>query len=74
VTDVSAEAGQIRQPTLLIAGQRDPVAPIKYARQIAALIPHAKIKILDTSHIDTIRGRETIGLVLEFLREEGLED
>ena len=74
VADVSAEAGQIRQPTLLIAGQRDPIAPIKYARQIAALIPHAKIKILDTSHSDTIRGRETIRLVLEFLREEGLED
>jgi pimeloyl-ACP methyl ester carboxylesterase len=72
--DVSAEAGQIRQPTLLVAGLRDQVAPIEYARQIAAQIPQAKIEILDTSHTDTIRGRETIGLVLEFLREEGLED
>ena len=74
LADVSTEAGQIRQPTLLIAGQHDQVAPVEYMRQIAAQIPHAKTKILDTSHNDTIRGRRTIGLVLEFLREEGLED
>jgi pimeloyl-ACP methyl ester carboxylesterase len=74
VIDVSDDARQIIQPTLLLVGQRDQVYPIQYTRKIASLIPHAEIGILpDVSHLDTMRSPEAIRLVLDFLRQQHSE-
>ena len=69
--NVSDDARQIVQPTLLLVGQNDQVYPIQYTRRISALIPHAEVEILpDTSHLDTMRSPEAIRLVLDFLRQQ----
>jgi len=74
VIDVSDDARQIIQPTLILAGQRDQMYPIEYTRRISALIPHAEVEILpDTSHLDTMRSPEAIRLVLDFLRQQNSE-
>jgi pimeloyl-ACP methyl ester carboxylesterase/DNA-binding winged helix-turn-helix (wHTH) protein len=72
--DVSGEARLIRQPTLLLAGRYDQIAPIEYVRSMASLMPHAELKIIDTSHIDTARSREAVKLVLDFLRRHPIPD
>jgi pimeloyl-ACP methyl ester carboxylesterase len=72
--DVSEDAQQIRQSTLLLVGQNDQVLPLNHTRRIASLIPHAELSILpDTSHIDTMRSPEAIRLVLDFLRQQHSE-
>ncbi|HEU4407784.1 MAG TPA: alpha/beta hydrolase [Polyangiaceae bacterium] len=41
--DVSADVGSIRAPTLLLAGDRDPVVSFRHSRELAARIPGARL-------------------------------
>jgi pimeloyl-ACP methyl ester carboxylesterase len=49
--DLRADAPSVRAPTLLIWGRRDPVIPLRFGRRAAALIPSARLAVLDTGHV-----------------------
>jgi pimeloyl-ACP methyl ester carboxylesterase len=49
--DLRVEAASIAAPTLLIWGRRDPVIPLKIGKQAAAMIPGARLEVLDTGHV-----------------------
>ena len=44
------ELRQLAMPTLVLWGERDPVASIPVARAVAELIPHARLEVLPTGH------------------------
>jgi len=44
----------IRQPTLIVAGDDDPIIPLVNARLMAALIPGAHLHIYDGGHLELI--------------------
>jgi len=44
------ELRRLAMPTLLLWGERDPVASIPVARAVAELIPHARLEVLPTGH------------------------
>jgi pimeloyl-ACP methyl ester carboxylesterase len=49
--DLRADAAKITAPTLLIWGRRDPVIPLRVAQKAAAMIPEARLVVLDTGHV-----------------------
>lgn len=58
------------QPTLVLAGNDDPLVPVVNARLLASLIPHARLEILEDGHLFVVTTpRETARLVDTFLRE-----
>ena len=42
---------QIKQPTLVMAGDDDPIIPLVNARLLARLIPNASLDIFDCGHL-----------------------
>ncbi len=61
---------QLRQPTLILAGNDDPIVPSINARVIARLIPRARLHIVDGGHLLLLTEREQVApLVYQFLRE-----
>ena len=44
----------IRQPTLVIGGDEDPIVPVTNARLLARLIPHARLHIYRGGHVELI--------------------
>ena len=69
--DLEGELGRITAPTLLLAGDRDGVAPPDVTRANAARIPNGRAEIVDdTAHILTWeRPEEVERLAVPFLRE-----
>ncbi len=60
----------IRQPTLVLAGDDDPIIPLANARIMARLLPHARLVVYPDGHLGLItRARELAGTVAEFLAE-----
>jgi pimeloyl-ACP methyl ester carboxylesterase len=49
--DLRDQAAAITAPTLVVHGRRDPVIPVKLGRRVAALIPGARLVVLDTGHV-----------------------
>jgi pimeloyl-ACP methyl ester carboxylesterase len=49
--DLSATAGAISVPTLLVWGRRDPVLPPAVGRRAARLMTGARLVVLDTGHV-----------------------
>jgi pimeloyl-ACP methyl ester carboxylesterase len=45
--DISAEAGKILTPTLVLHGRHDAVIPLKDGEQIAATLPNASLEVLE---------------------------
>ncbi|MCE3285736.1 MAG: Poly(3-hydroxyalkanoate) depolymerase, partial [Steroidobacteraceae bacterium] len=41
----------IRQPTLVLAGRDDPLVPVVNAEILAALIPRARLHLVDDGHL-----------------------
>lgn len=65
--DLLPVLGQVRAPTLVIAGLQDPSTPPDHAVRIAAGIPGARIAVLDSArHVPTVERPEA---VTELLRE-----
>ena len=61
----------LRQPTLILAGNDDPIVPPINARVMARLIPHARLHIVNGGHLLLLIEREQVApLVYQFLREE----
>jgi len=42
---------KLRQPTLVLAGDDDPIVPLINARVLVARIPHARLRIVDCGHL-----------------------
>jgi poly(3-hydroxyalkanoate) depolymerase len=42
---------KLQQPTLVLAGDDDPVIPLINARVLAARIPHARLRVVDCGHL-----------------------
>ena len=62
---------QLHQPTLILAGNDDPIVPPVNARIMAHLIPRARLQIVNEGHLLLLTGREQVApLVHQFLREE----
>ncbi len=62
----------IRQPTLILAGNDDPIIPLVNARLMRALLPHAQLHVYDDGHLGLITSAEDLGpLVSEFLTDPG---
>ena len=59
----------LRQPTLVMAGEDDPLVPLVNARILSRLIPHARLATLPDGHLFLVTSaRESAALVAEFLR------
>jgi pimeloyl-ACP methyl ester carboxylesterase len=63
------ELRRVRAPTLLIWGDRDPVATVEAARATAGLIPHAQLEVLPAGHVPYLGNPErTAELLSSFVR------
>ncbi|MET8809174.1 poly(3-hydroxyalkanoate) depolymerase [Streptomyces sp. NPDC004546] len=58
----------IRQPTLILAGDDDPIIPLVNARMMARLIPHARLHVYADGHLGLLTMKDELAtLVAEFL-------
>jgi poly(3-hydroxyalkanoate) depolymerase len=61
--------GLIRQPTLVMGGDDDPIVPLANARILALLIPHATLHVYHGGHVELVTEAPTLAPVItEFLR------
>lgn len=66
-TDLRRTVSLITAPTLVIAGEHDPVTAASHGRMIAETIPGAQLKVLPTVHLPNIEmPREYMETVLSF--------
>jgi poly(3-hydroxyalkanoate) depolymerase len=60
----------LRQRTLVLAGDDDPIIPLVNARMINRLLPHARLHVFDDGHLGLVtRATELAPVVAGFLRE-----
>ena len=58
----------IRQRTLILAGNDDPIIPLVNARIMRALLPHASLHVFDDGHLGLLTSADELGpLVSRFL-------
>jgi pimeloyl-ACP methyl ester carboxylesterase len=55
----------IRQPTLVVVGDDDPIIPIVNARMMARLIPDARLHVYSGGHIALITEADELAPVIE---------
>jgi pimeloyl-ACP methyl ester carboxylesterase len=61
----------LRQTTLVMHGNDDPIVPLSNAKILAARIPHATLYVIDDGHLFLItRAQEVAPIVRSFLRSE----
>lgn len=61
---------RIRQPTLVLAGNDDPLIPLINARMHAMLLPDARLHVFDDGHLFLLtRAAETAQIIDDFLQE-----
>ena len=61
----------VRQPTLVLAGDDDPVIPLANARLIAAAIPNSRLRVIPDGHLFLVSSAAESGqCVGEFLRAD----
>ncbi len=59
---------RVRQPTLILAGDDDPIIPVANARLMAALLPAARLHVYPDGHLGLVtRAGELAPLVSQFL-------
>jgi poly(3-hydroxyoctanoate) depolymerase len=62
----------IRQPTLVMAGDDDPIVPMVNARLLARLIPNARLEVFDCGHLFLLtRLQRSVAVIEAFLAEGG---
>ncbi|MCY1266146.1 putative aminoacrylate hydrolase RutD [compost metagenome] len=62
---------KIRQPTLVLAGDDDPIIPLVNMRLLAWRIPNAELHVIDDGHLFLITRAETVApIIMKFLAEE----
>jgi pimeloyl-ACP methyl ester carboxylesterase len=58
----------IRQPTLILAGDDDPIIPLANGRLMAALLPDARLHVYPDGHLGLLtRAAELASVVSDFL-------
>lgn len=58
----------IRQPTLVLAGNDDPIIPLANTRIMHRLLPHATLHVFDDGHLGLVTSADALGpLVSDFL-------
>ena len=63
----------LRQPTLVLMGSDDPLAPLINGRILAFLIPNASLKVIDDGHLFMVtRPGETADVIEDFLRDNAI--
>ncbi len=61
---------RLKQPTLVISGTDDPLVPAINGRMLAAMIPNARLELIDDGHLFVVtRPKETAAMIDAFLRE-----
>jgi poly(3-hydroxyalkanoate) depolymerase len=64
----------IRQPTLILAGNDDPIIPLVNARVMHAVLPNATLYVYDDGHLGLLTSADELGpLVSRFLTSHGAE-
>lgn len=64
---------KIRQPTLVLAGDDDPLIPLVNMRLLAWRIPNAELHIINDGHLFLITRAEAVApILMKFLQEERL--
>jgi poly(3-hydroxyalkanoate) depolymerase len=62
----------IRQPTLILAGNDDPIIPLANARIMRALLPHATLHVYDDGHLGLLTAADELApVVSRFLTSQG---
>jgi poly(3-hydroxyalkanoate) depolymerase len=62
---------KIRQPTLVLAGNDDPLIPLVNMRRMAQRMPNADLHVINDGHLFLVTQAKTVGpLVTRFLTEE----
>ena len=65
----------IRQPTLILAGNDDPLIPMVNARIMRALLPDASVHVFDDGHLGLLTSADELGpLVSRFLTSPNSEN
>jgi pimeloyl-ACP methyl ester carboxylesterase len=65
----------LRPPTLILAGDDDPLTPVANARIMHRLIPHSQLRVYRGGHLELAAEAERIASVVEaFLTERGTAD
>lgn len=63
----------LRQRTLVLAGNDDPLVPLVNARVMAKLIPHSRLEVVDDGHLFLVTHPERVApLIRRFLAEPAL--
>jgi pimeloyl-ACP methyl ester carboxylesterase len=58
----------IRQPTLVLAGNDDPIIPLVNARLMTRLLPNASLYVFDDGHLGLVtRANELAPIIAKFL-------
>jgi pimeloyl-ACP methyl ester carboxylesterase len=61
----------VRQPTLILTGNDDPLIPVVNGRIMRALLPHASLHVFDDGHLGLVTSAHDLGpLVSDFLASE----
>jgi len=61
----------IRQPTLILAGDDDPIVPLVNAKLMQRLIPDARLRVFHDGHLGLLtQARELAPVVAQFLADE----
>ena len=65
----------VRQPTLLLAGDDDPIIPIANARLMHRLLPHSRLHIYHGGHLGVLtESDELAGIIEQFLSSTDTDD
>jgi pimeloyl-ACP methyl ester carboxylesterase len=61
---------RLRMPVLLIWGEREPLGGVTVARDLAALVPHARLEVVEAGHAPWLAHAERIApMISDFARE-----
>jgi pimeloyl-ACP methyl ester carboxylesterase len=61
----------VRQRTLILAGNDDPLVPLANAKLMASMIPRSQVRVLEDGHLFLFsRGAESAAAVNGFLTDE----
>ena len=62
---------KIRQPTLILAGDDDPIIPLVNMKLLAWRIPNSELHVIDDGHLFLVtRAQSVAPLIMGFLAEE----
>jgi pimeloyl-ACP methyl ester carboxylesterase len=68
--DLRSQASEVKVPTLIIWGKKDPIIPLKAGQATHAVIEDSRFEVLDTGHVVfASKPEEFLALVEPFIRE-----